>query len=242
MIAGEVKQALRAEATPERATANAWFFKTARGQYGHGDKFLGVTVPQQRRIAKQFKGLLLQEVEKLVTSPWHEERLTGLFILVGQFQRGDQLAKQEIYKFYLDHTDSVNNWDLVDSSASYIVGAWLNDRPDKMKVLTRLAGSKSLWERRIAMISTQYFINQGQGEEAWAIAELLLNDTHDLIQKAVGWMLREMGKRADHQLLIMFLDKHAATMPRTTLRYAIEHLSKERKQHYMGLKAKQFNQ
>lgn len=235
----EVKQALKAVATPERATTSAWFFKTAPGQYGHGDKFLGVTVPQQRKIAKQFKDLPLKEVEKLVTSPWHEERLTGLFILVGQFQRGDQPTKQEIYHFYLNHTASVNNWDLVDSSAGYIAGAWLNDRPEKMKVLTKLADSKSLWERRIAMISTQYFIGQGRGEEAWAIAELLLHDSHDLIQKAVGWMLREMGKRADHQLLIMFLDKHAATMPRTTLRYAIEHLSKERKQHYMGLKTKQ---
>lgn len=236
MKAADVSKALRAISTPERAKASRWFFKTGPGQYGEGDQFLGVTVPEQRKIAKQFKDMSLPEVEKLVMSPWHEERLTGLFILVGQFQRGDESSKKEIYDFYMAHTKNINNWDLVDSSAGYIVGPWLADKPEKVKVLTKLAESPLLWERRIAMISTQAYINQGRANEAIIIAQMLIDDQHDLIQKAVGWMLRELGKRVDRQILLSFLDQHAATMPRTTLRYAIEHLPLEQRRHYLDQK------
>ncbi|OGM31039.1 hypothetical protein A2630_04910 [Candidatus Woesebacteria bacterium RIFCSPHIGHO2_01_FULL_44_10] len=237
MIAGDVSKALRAVATVERAKAGRWFFKTGIGEYGEGDQFLGVTVPDQRKIAKQFKDLPLTEIEKLITSSWHEERLTGIFILIDQFKRGDDAIKKAIYDFYISHTKYVNNWDLVDSSAGYIVGTWLDGQPDKMKVLTKLAKSKLLWERRIAMISTLYFIVKKESvDEALTIIEILKNDNHDLIQKAVGWMLREVGKRVDEEVLTNFLDQNAATLPRTTLRYAIEKLTPSQRRHYLGLK------
>lgn len=230
----DVSKALRFVATPERAKSNAWFFKTGPGQYGEGDQFLGVTVPQQRVVAKQFKDLPLYEVEKLIMSPWHEERLTGVFILVGQFQRGDESNKKAIYDFYMSHTGCINNWDLVDSSAGYIVGPWLEEKPQKMKILTKLAKSDLLWDRRIAMIATLYYINQGRADEAFDIIDILKNDSHDLIQKAVGWMLREIGKRVDRDLLIVFLDQNAATLPRTSLRYAIEHFSPSERAKYLN--------
>ena len=237
MRAEDVSKALRALATVERAKAGRWFFKTGKGEYGEGDQFLGVTVPDQRKIAKQFKDLPLTEVEKLITSSWHEERLTGIFIIIGQFKRGDDATKKAIYDFYISHTKYVNNWDLVDSSAGYIVGTWLDGQPDKMKVLTKLAKSKLLWERRIAMTSTLYFIVEKESvDEALTIIEILKNDSHDLIQKAVGWMLREVGKRVDEEVLTNFLDQNAATLPRTTLRYAIEKLTPSQRQHYLGLK------
>ncbi|HSX43909.1 MAG TPA: DNA alkylation repair protein [Candidatus Saccharimonadales bacterium] len=234
MKAKDVSAALRAVATPERATANAWFFKTGPGQYGEGDQFLGVTVPQQRKVAKQFKDLPLKEVELLIMSPWHEERLTGLFVLVGQFKKADETNKKLIYEFYMSHTECVNNWDLVDSSAEYIVGPWLDNRPEKMIVLGTLASSNLLWDRRIAIIATFEYIRQGRADEALIIAKELLHDPHDLIQKAVGWMLREVGKRVDSSLLVAFLEKHAKTMPRTTLRYAIEHFSPQKRAYFLG--------
>ena len=230
-----LKSNLRLLATPEKAKASSWFFKTGRGQYGEGDQFLGVTVPEQRKVAKQFKDLPMTDLKILITSPWHEDRLTGLFILVGQYQRGSEMNKKAIYDFYISHTQWINNWDLVDSSAGYIVGEWLNDRQDKIKVLQKLAKSNLLWDRRIAMIATFPYIMRGRADEALVIAEELLHDKHDLIQKAVGWMLREVGKRVDRQLLISFLDLHAATMPRTTLRYALEHLPPEQRAYYMSI-------
>ena len=235
MTANDVSYALRQVATPQKAKASAWFFKTGPGQYGEGDKFLGVTLPEQRAIAKKYKDLPLKDVEKLVTSPWHEERLTGLIILVGQYKKGDEDKQKEIYDFYISHTKNINNWDLVDTSAEYIVGTWLDGKPEKMKALKKLANSDWLWDRRIAMLATFDYIKKGRADEAIEIAEQLLPDKHDLIQKAVGWMLREIGKKIDRATLIKFLDKHAATMPRTSLRYAIEHLNPELKAHYMGL-------
>ena len=231
----QVRHALRAVATVERAKDGRWFFKTGPGQYGEGDQFLGVTVPDQRKIAKRFNNLPLEEVKKLITSPWHEERLTGLFILIDQFKRGDNKTKKVIYDYYISHTKYINNWDLVDSSAGYIVGTWLDGQPDKIKVLTKLANSKLLWERRIAMISTLYFIVKKESvEEALTIIEILKYDKHDLIQKAVGWMLREIGKRVDEEVLTNFLDQNAATLSRITLRYAIEHLPKPSREHYLS--------
>jgi len=234
MRAADVSKALRLEATPERAKSSARFFKSGPGQYGEGDKFLGVTVPQQRIVAKQFKDLLLPEVEKLIMSPWHEERLTGLFILVSQYQRGDPMNKKTIYDFYMAHTACTNNWDLVDGSAEFIVGPWLENRPQKMKVLTKLAKSNLLWDRRIAMLATFHYIKQGREDEALQIINILLHDKHDLIQKAVGWMLREIGKRVNRQTLVNFLNTHSATMPRTSLRYAIEHFSPAERAKYLG--------
>lgn len=233
-----LKKQLRTAANPEKAVFFPRYFKAGPGEYAEGDQFLGVTVPQQRIIAKQFKDLPLTEVEQLIMSPWHEERLTGVFILVGQYQKADEVNKKLIYDFYLAHTKNINNWDLVDSSAGYIVGPWLENRPAKMKVLMKLADSQLLWDRRIAMLATFYYIMQGKADEALIIAEQLLYDNHDLIQKAVGWMLREIGKRVDVALLINFLDKHAATMPRTTLRYAIEHFTPEVRQRYLKMASK----
>lgn len=237
MTAQEVREALKAVATKERAESNAWFFKTGEGQYGYGDQFLGVTVPQQRSIAKNFyKDLSLEGAEILLKSPWHEERLTALFIIVLKYQKGDTGRKDEIANLYLKNTTYINNWDLVDSSAEHIIGPWLQDSPYKMKVLSKLARSKDLWERRIAMLSSFHYIKQGRVDESLEIIEILLHDSHDLIQKAVGWMLREIGKRVDKQVLLTFLNKHAATMPRTSLRYAIEHFPQPERQQYMNMR------
>lgn len=239
MIVNQVKESLRELATPERARNSAWFFKTGKGQYGYGDKFLGITVPEQRKIAKQYyKDLSLEAIEQLLQSPWHEERLTALFMLVLTFQKGDSKKQTEVANLYLANTKYINNWDLVDSSASYILGPWLERSPYKMKLLRKMATSSDLWERRIAMLTTFYYIGRGRADEALEIAEILIDDTHDLIQKAVGWMLRELGKRVDLELLRDFLNSHAATMPRTALRYAIERLSTQEREHYMKLKHK----
>lgn len=237
MKVNEVSQALRDVATPERARSNAWFFKTGKGQYGYGDKFLGVTVPEQRKVAKHFyRDISLDGVEQLLRSSWHEERLTALFMLVLIFQKGTDAKRDEVTNLYLANTKYVNNWDLVDSSASYILGPWLENSPYKMKLLRKMANSKDLWERRIAMLTTYYDIGKGKPDSALEIAEILVNDSHDLIQKAVGWMLREIGKRVDIELLRAFLDKHASTMPRTALRYAIEKLSTSERHKYMNMR------
>lgn len=237
MTTKDVSQALREVSTVEKARNNAWFFKTGEGQYGHGDQFLGVTVPQQRKIAKDYyKDLSLESIEELLQSKWHEERLTAIFMLVLTFQKGDNTKKDQVANLYLANTKYINNWDLVDSSACYILGPWLEPSPYKMKLLTKLAKSHSLWERRIAMLTTFHYIKAGQPAEALEIAEILVDDSHDLIQKAVGWMLREIGKRVDPELLRDFLNRHAATMPRTALRYAIEKLSTSERQAYLNMR------
>ncbi|MEN9581031.1 MAG: hypothetical protein RJA70_4040 [Pseudomonadota bacterium] len=220
--AAAVRAALAKEATAEREAASRRFFKTGKGQYGEGDRFIGVTVPTQRKVARAFQHLALKEALLLLQSPVHEERLTALFILVRQYQRGTPEVKSQIAKAYLRHTRNVNNWDLVDSSAPYILGNWLLDKDRSL--LLNLARSKNLWERRIAMIATAAFIQNGESDDAFAIATQLLGDEHELMHKAVGWMLREIGKRIDVQLLRGFLKRYARTMPRTALRYAIEHL------------------
>lgn len=221
-----VSKALKDLGSPERAKASARFFKTAPGQYGHGDKFIGVTVPEQRQVARQFRDLPLAETLALLQSPIHEERLTALIILVGQFARAkqDPARREAIVKAYLKHLKWVNNWDLVDSSAGYILGVWLLDKDRRL--LYKLVRSKVLWERRVAMIATQAFINAGDSADALKLAALLLDDPEDLMHKAGGWMLREVGKRVSREDLRAFLRRHAAKMPRTMLRYAIEHLDK----------------
>lgn len=230
MTAREISKKLRALADSEQASQLQRFFKTAPGQYGAGDRFLGIRVPQLREEAKNFTALPPGEIGKLLSSGYHEERLCALLILVRQFSKGGPGERQAIYEFYLQNTRFINNWDLVDLSAPLIVGAWLagGDR----RILYRLAGSQSLWERRIAMISTFAFIKRGQCGDALAIAELLLADREDLISKAAGWMLREVGKR-DPAALRAFLDRHGLRMPRTMLRYAIEKFPEEERQNYL---------
>lgn len=215
-----------------QATVLQRFFKTGKGQYGEGDIFLGIKVPVQRKISKKYDHLLLSDLECLLNSKTHEHRLTSLFILILQFTQAAQEKRQGLYEFYLKNTKNINNWDLVDLSAPKIVGTHLlsNDR----SVLRRLATSPNLWERRIAIISTFAFIYKQEHEDTFSIAELLLRDDHDLIHKAVGWMLREVGKRISEELECSFLDKHYRTMPRTMLRYAIERFEEQKRKRYLG--------
>ncbi len=228
-----LQQEVRSLGTTERAKNSVWFFKTGPGQYGEGDVFIGVTVPSLRKVSRAYAGLSLADIETLLHSPEHEFRLLALFILVIQFQKAkSDEVRETIYNFYLANTQWINNWDLVDSSAGYIVGEFLKDR--SKKILITLAHSKSLWERRIAIISTFAYIKDGDATDALAIARILLHDTHDLIQKAVGWMLREVGKRCGEKTELQFLDEHYKTMPRTMLRYAIERLSEKQRRRYMG--------
>ena len=210
------------------------FFKTGPGDYGEGDRFLGVVVPHIRKIVKRHRDASEKEVLKLLHSKYHEERLTALLILVEQFKRGDESRKKAIYDLYLGNTSFINNWDLVDLTAQHIVGEYLFGKD--ISVLTRLAHSKNLWERRIAMLSTYYFIRHSDSEATLRIAGLLLRDSHDLIHKAVGWMLREVGKRCSMESECRFLDAYAGVMPRTMLRYAVERFPKDLRSRYMSAK------
>ncbi|MGB4966148.1 MAG: DNA alkylation repair protein [Microgenomates group bacterium] len=221
---------LKKVADPIRAQNLARFFKTAQGQYGFGDIFLGITVPQLRIIAKKYSLMPLSEIRSLLKNPIHECRLTALVILTKKFTQATENEKTSIYTFYLHNTSAINNWDLVDVSAGKIVGEYLLNKDTS--ILHKLAISKNLWERRIAIIATSTFIAHNQFDETIKIATLLLNDKHDLIHKAVGWMLREAGKR-DQTVLISFLDKHSKAMPRTMLRYAIEKLDTPIRKQYM---------
>ncbi len=222
---------LQRYAQKERADVSVRFFKTGKGEYGEGDIFIGVTVPQTRAIAKKYTNLELTSLELLLKNKIHEARLLALLILVEKFKKSNEQARKEIVDFYLLHRSHINNWDLVDTSADKILGAYLLDK-DK-KLLYGFAKSTLLWERRIAMVSTFYFIRQKRFDDSFAIAKLLLNDTHDLIHKAVGWMLREIGKR-DQKALETFLIAHYREMPRTMLRYAIEKFDKGKREFYMG--------
>lgn len=224
-----VERDLKRLGTKERAKASAWFFKTGLGQYGYGDVFVGVAVPDQRHIAVRYRELPLSEIEKLLKNKIHECRLTALIILVRKYEDGDKLERREIVKFYRAHTECINNWDLVDSSARYIIGEYLSDKKDR-KILYTLARSKNIWERRIAVVATHAFIMRGDLVDAYKISEILLGDKHDLIHKAVGWTLREVGKRSPDSLR-SFIKTHIPIMPRTALRYAIECFSvSERKE------------
>lgn len=225
-----LQRKLRAAVRPGRSESLAWFFKTGPGQYGEGDKFLGVRVPDIRAIAKLDDGG--SGVSRLLESPWHEERLLALLILVRRYERGDLRTKKRIFDFYLANTRWINNWDLVDLSAYKIVGDWLLDRA--RSVLHGLARSGGLWERRIAIVSTYAFIRNGDLAETFALARLLLRDPEDLMHKACGWMLREAGKR-DSAALEAFLESHVRRMPRTMLRYAIEKFPDARRQHYLSM-------
>jgi 3-methyladenine DNA glycosylase AlkD len=231
MQSDRLQSELKKLADPVRAKNLARFFKTGPGEYGEHDRFYGITVPEIRNATVQFRHLLLVDIKQLLQSPVHEVRFAALVILVWQFEHGDEVVRQSIYDFYLAHTDRINNWDLVDTSTPKIVGAYLFHSQDR-RVLYRLVKSNSIWERRIAVLATFYFIDQGQFDDSLKLAELLLNDKHDLIHKAVGWMLREIGKRSESTLK-EFLDKHATQMPRTMLRYAIEKFPATERQRYL---------
>ncbi|MEI6650664.1 MAG: DNA alkylation repair protein [Candidatus Moraniibacteriota bacterium] len=232
MTASKIIKRLRSIGTPEKAKALSGFFKTGKGQYGEGDIFLGVMVPRQREIAKEFRDLSFVEIEKLLASPYHEARLTGLLILTYEFEKADDGKRKEIYDFLLDHRFAMNNWDLVDVIAPKIVGEYLLSHRSERKILRTFSKSDNLWERRIAIVSTFAFIREGEFEDTLAICETVLDDKHDLIHKATGWMLREVGKR-DEKTLRTFLDRHASRMPRTMLRYAIERLPERERKRYL---------
>jgi 3-methyladenine DNA glycosylase AlkD len=226
--AQDVRKELQQLKDQEKAKVLQGFFKTGPGQYGEGDVFLGVTVPQSRQVAKKFREIPLNEIKLLLESKIHEERLVALLILVHRHASGD---KAEIARFYLDNFHSVNNWDLVDLTAPSILGPFLAESADRSP-LRKLARSENVWERRAAIVSTLYFIRRNDFGDTLQVAEMLLQDKHDLIHKAAGWMLREVGKR-NQAILEAFLERYHQTMPRTMLRYAIERLSDRKRQHYL---------
>lgn len=230
MNATNVKRELLALGNPQRAEHSTYFFKTGKGEYAEGDKFIGCTVPETRKVAKAHKNLSFGELIKLLKDEYHECRFCALVILAEQFKKADNAKRKEIIDFYLTNTTGVNNWDLVDVSAYTLLGEWLTDK-DK-SVLYRLAESENLWKQRIAVVSTMAFIRKNNFEETLKLSELLLTHKHDLIHKACGWMLREVGERHEKSLTD-FLDKHHKTMPRTMLRYSIEKLTPEQRKMYM---------
>ncbi len=230
MTLKEIRHELDRRVDPTKVAIFQKFFKTGLGEYGAGDKFIGLTVPQVREVVALAQEASPGVVRGLLKSPIHEERLLALLIWVRQFTKGDEATRAMIYRSYLEHTRWINNWDLVDTSARDIVGGWLADKD--RSVLYTLVKSKSLWERRIAIIATFHFIRTKDFKDALALSELLLQDEHDLMHKAVGWMLREMGKR-DLPVLERFLIQHQQQMPRTMLRYAIEKLPERRRQEYL---------
>jgi 3-methyladenine DNA glycosylase AlkD len=226
----ELRKEIKKNANPAQAKILSRFFKTGKGEYGEGDEFLGIKVPMSRSIAKQFKDLELEEIQELIKSPIHEERLIALFILTEQYRKADEQKKKIIYGVYLKNTKRINNWDLVDLSAEKIIGAYLFNK-DK-NILFKLARSKNLWERRITIMSTYHFIRNGFYDTTLEIADLLLKDEHDLIHKAVGWMLREIGNlnlAAEER----YLKNNYKNMPRTMLRYAIEKFPEKKRQAYL---------
>ena len=230
---GQLIKEIQQLKNPKKAKILARFFKTGKGEYGEGDIFLGITVPQQRQIAKKDSDLEREKLQKLLNSKIHEYRLTALLILIIQYQKANEKKKEKIFKFYLSNTKNINNWDLVDLSAPNIVGDYLLN--EDRKILYQLAKSKNLWERRIAIMTTYTFIKNNDFNDTFKIAEILLQDKHDLIHKAVGWMLREVGKK-DQKVEEQFLRKHYRQMPRTMLRYAIERFSEGKREFYLGNK------
>lgn len=230
----KLKNELLKSGNPEKAKNSSWFFKTGKGDYGEGDVFIGVTMPEQRAICKRYLHLSLKELKQLLQSPEHEFRMCALLILVTKYKKGTAEDKENIYQLYLQNTKWINNWDLVDASAEHIVGPRLEKRKEKMQVLKNLATSKSIWERRIAMLAAFCYIKKGSSKEAVQIAKLLLRDEEDLIHKAVGWMLREIGKRCSIAEEENFLKQHYLKMPRTMLRYAIEHFPEVKRKAFLS--------
>ena len=229
----QLKNEMQALSNPEKAKILGGFFKTGKGQYGEGDVFLGIVVPEQRKVAKKFWNQIeLEDIQELLNSKIHEHRMVGLLILMQQYKKAkkDSLKKLKIFEFYLKNTKNINNWDLVDLSAPNIIGDYL--QKEGTDILKQLARSENLWERRIAIVSTFPFIRKRSFGETLAISDMLLKDEHDLIHKAVGWMLREVGKR-NKNVLELFLEPRYKEMPRTMLRYSIEKFSKEERDKWM---------
>lgn len=225
----------------DKAALLGRFFKTGKGQYGEGDVFLGITVPISRKIAQKYGKASLPVVSKLIKNKYHEVRLVALLILVHKYKASHRsnlggIERKKIVEFYLKHTKYINNWDLVDLSAHYIIGDYLNQRTDSRIVLLKLVKSSNIWERRIAVVSTFAFIYKGGFEWTFKIVTLLMKDKHDLIHKACGWMLREVGKRVSEKELTNYLDIHSSQMPRTMLRYSIERLPEKIRLYYLHKK------
>ncbi len=228
-----ISKELKQLGNKEYAARLQTFFKTGKGEYGEGDVFLGIVVPQQRKIAKNYTEIFLSDLQVLLNDKIHEYRLCAILILVAKYKKSGESQRKEIVEFYLKNTNNINNWDLVDLSAHYILGDFLSDK-DK-NILYDLSKSADLWEKRISIISTFAFIRNNQFKDTLAISEILLEDKHDLIHKAVGWMLREMGKR-DQVVEEKFLNKHYKKMPRTMLRYAIEKFEENKRKSYLNRK------
>lgn len=226
----EVRKELRELAEPDRAVKYQSFFKTGKGEYGEGDRFLGVRMPFIRKLVRRFRDISIEDQIDLLHSPWHEERMFALVSMVEAFKRGDETLRKNIYKTYMISADFINNWDLVDVTAPHIPGAWLHDK--KKEPLYDFAVQDHLWKKRISIIATQHFIRGGDYSDTLRISAILLNDEHDLIHKAVGWMLREVGKK-DMETEEQFLKKHYRKMPRTMLRYAIEKFPEALRQRYL---------
>jgi 3-methyladenine DNA glycosylase AlkD len=221
----------------ERAVNLARFFKTGKGEYGEGDKFLGLTVPTCRSLVQKLLDISDKDLEYILTSPYHEERLIALLILVKRFERSkDEKIKKNIFSYYLSHTKYINNWDLVDLSAPRIVGKYLVDKKDREKILLKLAKSKLLWERRIAVLATSIFIYEKDPEITFKLVDLLMKDKEDLMHKACGWMLREIGKKCGEDVLKKYLKDRYMTMPRTMLRYSIEKFDETTRKLYLNSK------
>ncbi|NBZ95654.1 MAG: DNA alkylation repair protein [Proteobacteria bacterium] len=227
----ELKETLRSFASPERAEVTRSFFKMGPGEYSEGDQFLGIRIPDLRSLVKKANAVTLRQAVTLLHSEWHEERFMGLLLMENRFEHaGEESLQEEIVKAYLANTRWVNNWDLVDASAPSILGAWL--LPRKRSVLMELVRSENLWERRIAIVSTLTLIRAGEFVDTLRLTERLLGDPEDLMHKACGWMLREVGKK-DRDILIFFLGKHAPVMPRTMLRYAIERFPQQERRAWL---------
>ena len=227
----DIKEEFKKFSNQQHAARLQKYFKTGKGEYGEGDIFLGLRVPATRKIAKKYRAIPIDEVSVFLKSQFHEERLFALFVLIDLFRKADEYNQEKIYTLYLKNTNYINNWDLVDSSAGHIVGAYLFNR--NKKPIYDLAKSKNLWERRIAIMATSYFIGQDEFADTLKIAGMQLCDKEDLIHKAVGWMLREIGKR-DMGTEESFLKKHHKEMPRTMLRYAIEKFPEEKRKSYLN--------
>lgn len=234
-----VWRAISKEKNEKKARVLSYFFKTGPGQYGEGDFFLGITVPVLRKTAKEFIGLPLNEIKILLDNKYHEVRMVALAILVANYNKAkNDQERKKIFKFYLANAKKINNWDLVDLTAPNIIGDYCVRYPENLDLLRKMAQAKNLWQRRIAILATFAFIKKGSNQEVFEFAEMLLNDQEDLMHKAVGWMLRESGKRVSVKDLENFLKKNIKKMPRTTLRYAIEHFAEEKRKEYLKMPIK----
>lgn len=226
-----IETELRHLATNEKRIVLQRFFKTAPGQYGEGDRFLGVTVPLTRIVAKKHLAMPLNEIIELLQLEWHEVRLCALLMMCERFKKGDSATRKDIFNYYIENTERINNWDLVDLSAPTIVGGYLMDKPRDL--LYRMAESELLWDNRIAIVATLAFIKHKDSDDTYRLALKMMNHKHDLMHKAIGWMLRESGKRDDDRRLFNFVDEYRKRMPRTMLRYAIEKFTDEERKYLM---------